>query len=65
MLKSQAARYLAVRRVAQENQGKKAAGVDGVSMRRPHSVETVWSFPSAAFRHASAVASPRPREIKF
>jgi RNA-directed DNA polymerase len=35
LLKSAAARLLAVRRVTQENQGKKTAGVDGVKSVRP------------------------------
>ena len=35
LLKSEAARLLAVRRVTQENQGKKTAGVDGVKSVRP------------------------------
>jgi RNA-directed DNA polymerase len=30
LMKSRAARLLAVRRVAQENQGKRSAGIDGV-----------------------------------
>ena len=34
-MKSEAARLLAVRRVTQENQGKKTAGVDGVKSVRP------------------------------
>src|SRR6266700_7688039 len=35
LMKSAAARLLAVRRVTQENQGKKTAGVDGVKSVRP------------------------------
>src|SRR5882672_6670722 len=35
LLKSRAARLLAVRRVAQENQGKRSAGVDGVKLLTP------------------------------
>ena len=35
LLKSEAARLLAVRRVTQENQGKKTAGVDGVKAVKP------------------------------
>ncbi len=34
-MKSEAARLLAVRRVTQENQGKKTAGVDGVKSLPP------------------------------
>jgi RNA-directed DNA polymerase len=36
LLKSEAARLLAVRRVTQDNQGKKAAGVDGVKSVPPN-----------------------------
>src|ERR1700674_2904600 len=35
LMKSEAARLLAVRRVTQENQGKKTAGVDGVKSVPP------------------------------
>src|ERR1700730_17210242 len=35
LMKSKAARLLAVRRVTQDNQGKKAAGVDGVKNVQP------------------------------
>ena len=35
LMKSEAARLLAVRRVTQENQGKKTAGVDGVKSVKP------------------------------
>ena len=35
LLKSEAARLLAVRRVTQENQGKKTAGIDGVKAVKP------------------------------
>src|SRR5215831_11028792 len=35
LTKSEAARLLAVRRVTQDNQGKKTAGVDGVKSVRP------------------------------
>ena len=35
LIKSRAARYLAVRRVTQDNQGKKTAGVDGVKSLTP------------------------------
>src|SRR5260370_32727929 len=35
LMKSAAARLLAVRRVTQENQGKKTAGVDGVKSFKP------------------------------
>src|SRR5258708_17380193 len=35
LMKSEAARLLAVRRVSQDNQGKKTAGVDGVRNLKP------------------------------
>ena len=35
LLSSRAARYLAVRRVTQENRGKRTAGIDGVASLRP------------------------------
>src|SRR5436305_12521358 len=35
-MKSEAARLLAVRRVTQDNQGKKTAGIDGVKSMSPH-----------------------------
>src|SRR5207244_11334101 len=35
LMKSQAARLLAVRRVTQENQGKKTAGIDGIKSVKP------------------------------
>src|SRR5260221_7526256 len=35
LMKSEAARLLAVRRVTQDNQGKKTAGVDGVKTLQP------------------------------
>src|SRR3989454_12151726 len=35
LMKSQAARLLAVRRVTQDNQGQKTAGIDGVKSVRP------------------------------
>jgi len=35
LMKSEAARLLAVRRVTQENQGKKTAGIDGVKSVKP------------------------------
>src|SRR5260370_37154291 len=35
LMKSEAARLLAVRRVSQDNQGKKTAGIDGVKNLKP------------------------------
>jgi len=42
LLKSRSARLLAVRRVAQENQGKRSAGVDGVKSLTP---SQAWHWP--------------------
>jgi len=36
VMKSQSARAIAVRRVTQDNQGKKTAGIDGVKSLAPH-----------------------------
>src|SRR5215471_19829757 len=41
LMKSEAARLLAVRRVTQENQGKKTAGVDGVKNLKSHQRQQV------------------------
>src|SRR5947209_17630512 len=35
LMKSEAARFLAVRRISQDNQGKKTAGVDGMKNLKP------------------------------
>src|SRR5260221_7054846 len=35
LMKSEAARFLAVRRITQENQGKKTAGIDGIKSVHP------------------------------
>src|ERR1700738_284827 len=35
LMESEAARLLAVRRVAEENQGKNTAGIDGIKLLRP------------------------------
>src|SRR5712692_8994814 len=37
LMKSEAARLLAVRRVTQDNQGKKTAGIDGIKLVPPNS----------------------------
>jgi RNA-directed DNA polymerase len=36
LLKSQSAKLLAVRQVAQDNQGKRTAGIDGIKSLSPH-----------------------------
>ncbi len=42
LMKSRSARLVAVRRVTQENQGKKTAGIDGVKKRKPKPLRRVW-----------------------
>src|SRR5260370_7911528 len=66
LIKSEAARLLAVRRVTQDNQGKRAAGVDGVKSLKPahrltmaemiHPKYNRWYKPKPARR----VWIPRP-----
>src|SRR5215831_12336395 len=50
LLKSRAAKYMAVRRVTQDNQGKRTAGVDGVTaltpVQRQHVVERFDTLPT-------------------
>ena len=50
LLKSRAAKYLAVRRVTQDNHGKRTAGVDGVTaltpVQRQHVVERFDTLPT-------------------
>jgi RNA-directed DNA polymerase len=51
LLSSRAARYLAVRRVTQENRGKRTAGVDGIASLQPHERRTLaegWCYTSNA-----------------
>ena len=49
LMKSQAARTLAVRKVTQDNQGKRTAGIDGVKSVEPHNVLS-WSNACATTR---------------
>src|SRR5438270_9552103 len=44
LMKSEAARLLAVRRVSQDNQGKKTAGVDGMKNLKAHQRQQVAVF---------------------
>ena len=53
LMKSEATRLIAVRRVTQENQGKKTAGVDGVKSVRPK------DRPEGASRRSGSHPSPR------
>src|SRR5439155_15297727 len=56
LVKSKAAAYLAVRRVTQDNQGKKTAGVDGVKELKPSQRMTLTS--SITVNPYSATAKP-------
>ena len=59
-MKSKAARLLAVRRVTQENQGKKTAGVDGVKSVRPKErlLMARHISPNILEAHQSATRTP-------
>jgi RNA-directed DNA polymerase len=59
LMKSQAARLLAVRRVTQDNQGKKTAGVDGVK-----SVPPAQRFELAERIHPKHWEHLRPRPVR-
>jgi RNA-directed DNA polymerase len=59
LLKSHAARMLAVRRVAQDNQGKKTAGVDGVKAVGP----MVRLFFVERLRHLEAIQAQPVRRV--
>src|SRR5437667_7553861 len=55
LMKSEAARLLAVRRVTQDNQGKKTAGVDGVKSVPPkHRLVMVQQVHPKHWTHRSA-----------
>jgi RNA-directed DNA polymerase len=65
LMKSRAARLLAVRRVAQENQGKRSAGVDGVKLLTPPALER-WRRREGGTEEAQPVQrvwipNPSPR----
>ena len=64
LMKSQAARMLAVRRVTQDNQGKKTAGVDGVKsvgpMIRLHFVDRLRAHRTIVARPVRRVMIPKP-----
>jgi RNA-directed DNA polymerase len=59
LLKSRAARMLAVRRVTQENQGKKTAGVDGVKAVGP----LVRLLFVERLRHAESIHAQPVRRV--
>src|SRR5213082_1810760 len=56
LLKSRAAKLLAVRRVTQDNQGKNTAGIDGIKSLTPHQRGAL-----AAHLHTLPVGSPTRR----
>ena len=59
LMKSKSARLLAVRRVTQDNQGKKTAGIDGVK-----SVATKARFELAERLHPSYWKRSHPRPVR-
>ena len=59
LLKSEAARLLAVRRVTQDNQGKKTAGIDGVK-----SVPPKGRFALAERIHPKHWKSYKPKPVR-
>src|SRR5439155_2955187 len=60
LTKSEAARLLAVRRVTQDNQGKKTAGVDGVKAVKPK--ERLVMASNMHRKHVRLVRVPRPEK---
>jgi RNA-directed DNA polymerase len=59
LIKSEAARLLAIRRVTQDNQGKKTAGVDGVK-----SVQPVQRFAMVALLHPKHWKHTKPKPVR-
>jgi RNA-directed DNA polymerase len=59
LMKSEAARLLAVRRVTQENQGKKTAGVDGVKSVKPQA-----RFAMASHIHPKQWEHQTPKPVR-
>lgn len=59
LMKSEAARLLAVRRVTQDNQGKKTAGIDGVK-----SVSPAQRFPMASQVHPKNWKKVKPKPVR-
>src|ERR1700694_1361136 len=70
LMKSRAARLLAVRRVTQDNQGKKTAGVDGVKLVPPaQRFELAERIHSKHWKHAKSlpvrrVYIPKPGKLE-
>ncbi len=59
LMKSRSARLLAVRRVTQDNQGKKTAGVDGVK-----SVQPTGRFAMAEAIHPQRMSQRKPQPLR-
>src|SRR6516162_1340883 len=59
LMKSRSARLLAVRRVTQDNQGKKTAGVDGVK-----SVQPGGRFAMVEAIHPQWIAERKPQPLR-
>src|SRR5260370_1689600 len=59
LMKSRSARLLAVRRVTQENQGKKTAGIDGV-----RSVSPVGRLTLAEAIHPKRMSKRKPKPLR-
>src|SRR5258708_8023267 len=70
LMKSRAARLLAVRRVTQDNQGKKTAGIDGVKSVHPqqrvamaeHIHPKLWKQKKA--QPVGRINIPKPRKVQ-
>src|SRR5437660_11751915 len=63
LMKSEAARMLAVRRVTQENQGKKTAGVDGIKSVKPK--ERLLMAQQIHPKHWKRCKSPPVRRVRI
>src|SRR5207245_8360645 len=59
LMKSRSARLLAVRRVSQENQGKKTAGIDGVK-----SISPAGRLALAEAIHPKRMRTRRPKPLR-
>ena len=59
LMKSRSARLLAVRRVTQENQGKKTAGIDGVK-----AVQPTGRFAMVEALHPKRIAERKPQPLR-
>src|SRR5258706_16069497 len=60
LMKSEAARLLAVRRVTQDNQGKKTAGIDGIKNSKPKKTLTlVAPIQPKHWKHQKPKSAPK------